>query len=282
MNSKIEHLITAFVDNEIFDAEQKSEVNRLVQSDKSLAFELKVQLMMKNIVRTKGRVVSIPEKNKNRIIKALRAEDKPSLKPIIFFENLFSRPAFSYGFAVVLLLLLFYWVFMPVQSPVDYSIIAAKQEGEFNLFVRANNNFNSIIEGKLSPQIVSNNPVELNNFFEEQGVKYSTFIPLFNEWDLLGAVVSEEKGEKFAHHVYASEEGKIVYVYQVDKYSIVDDKVLTLTDEIIDILDKYGCFTYTNNNVTTIITKFEENICAVVSNENISLLEAYFCTSISI
>ncbi len=277
MKYNFENLITAFVDNEITDAGQKNEIELLIQSETSAAYEFNVQSLMKNIVQTKCPVTPISLKNKNKIIRRLKAENIPSLKSILFIENLFARPVFSYGIAAVILVLLMYWVFTPVDLIPDYVEIAAKQQGEFNLFLQANNNFNSITEGRLEPQIISGNPEVIQNFFVEQGVNYTTFIPLFKEWNLLGAVVSEDKGEKFAHHVYANEEGKIVYVYQVEEHFIVNEQVLTLTNEMINVLNNEGCFKISKNNVTTIITKIENNICAIVSNENIAILESNFC-----
>ncbi|MCK7519056.1 MAG: hypothetical protein MZV64_15685 [Ignavibacteriales bacterium] len=50
---------------------------------------------------------------------------------------------------------------------------------------------------------------KLKSFFSANGVKYSTQIPDCKNWKILGAVVSEAGGEKFAHHVYSNDRRKV-------------------------------------------------------------------------
>ena len=94
---------------------------------------------------------------------------------------------------------------------VEKKDFAVEQLGSKNMFVQAKNNFNSITEGKLVPQLTSKSADEIKNFFINNGVKYSTLVPNLADWNLLGAVVSEDQGEKFAHHVYVSKDGFLIF-----------------------------------------------------------------------
>lgn len=268
-------LITALVDNELI-ASQKAEVLSAIETDKNLMFDYRVQLLMKNIVREKVKFKTTPVNLRNQILKKIQPRELTTNVKQSFFANLFAKPAFSFASAVILVLAIVLILFnRPTEvEPRNYAL---EQLGSDNMFVQAKNNFASIVQGKLAPQLVSGDAKEIDNFFRSKGVKYSTVIPEFNNWTLLGAVVSEDKGEKFAHHVYSGKGGELIYVFQVDESYLQSHQIISLTDDLLSYLDGGNCYTTENENSATLLTKSANNICAIVSNLPLEELRNNFC-----
>lgn len=272
LNNKI--LITDLVDNEITDELIKKEVEELCAGDRNLMFDFRVQKLMKNLVSERCKKVAAPDKLRNKILKQISpVQEKNKLS---FFENIFYRPAFAFGIIIFITIVTIFYMSNKT-AEVTEKIFALEQFGEDNMYVQAKNNFKSITEGKLAPQLVSDNPNQIDKFFKENGVKYSTKIPVYSQWNLLGAVVSEDNGEKFAHHVYANENGKLVYVFQVEEIYIEKHKILKLSKDLIQYLNEGNCYKFSEENTTIILSKSENKIFAVVTNEDSNKIDEYFC-----
>ncbi len=269
-------LITALADNEIRDESQKKEILNLIGLDKSLAIDYKIQMLVKSLVREKLKIQHTPDFVRERILKSIAPKEEIKEKKRFFLTDLFEKPAFTFATAVVVVLAIVLILFNR-PGTVESKDFAIEQMGSDNMFVQAKNNFKSIVEGRLSPQLNSANPEEIKNFFASKGVKYSTLVPSFSEWNLLGAVVSEDKGEKFAHHVYAGKKGEIIYLFQIDESYIYSHKIVSLSDDLIKYLDEGNCYTTSSNGMVTLLTKADNNICAIVSNASLSDIENNFC-----
>ncbi|MFN3695143.1 MAG: hypothetical protein ACK4UV_09045, partial [Ignavibacterium sp.] len=186
-------LITAFVDNEIKDASLKNEIKHLIDTDEEFKLEYQVQSLVKRIAKEKYKRTSAPEHLRIRILNKI-APDQKIAKPqkeTSFWAGLFSKPAFSFATAIIIVISVVLILFN--RTPQQPPVIAEDKLTPDNMFYQAENNFEAIIQGKLSPQLVADNPEQIKSFFESSGVKYTTLVPTFAEWSLLGAVVSEDK-----------------------------------------------------------------------------------------
>lgn len=270
-------MITAFVDGEITDANLKQAIYSRIESDKDFAIEYKVQSLIKNLVKEKVVFQKTPIRVKAKILKSIGSQTNVQSEHKSFFSELFEKPAFSFATAFVVVLAI---ALILINRPADIENknFAIEQLGNDNMFVQAQNNFNSIVQGKLAPQLASKSADEIKNFFSASGVKYSTFVPNILDWNLLGAVVSEDKGEKFAHHVYVDKEGKLAYLFQVDESYLYSHEIISLSDDLIKYLDDGNCYTSVTDNSVTLFTKVDNNICAVVSNANSKQVEELFCS----
>lgn len=270
-------LITAFVDNEIRDAKLQDEIKHLIDTDEEYRYEYQLQSLVKRIAKEKYKRSAAPEHLKIRILNQIAPEDvkvKPQ-KETSFWAGLFSRPAFSFATAIIVVISVVLILFNRTsQQP---PVISEDKLTPDNMFYQAENNFDAIIQGKLAPQLIANNPEQIKNFFETSGVKYSTLVPTFSEWSLLGAVVSEDKGEKFAHHVYAGKKGEIVYVFQVDESYLKSHEIISLDENLLQYLEQGNCFVKTENNKVLLFKKINHNICAVVSNAPLQEVQNNFC-----
>jgi hypothetical protein len=270
-------IITAFVDGEIKDENLYNDILAKIESDKEFAIDFKMQSLIKYICKEKVVFQTTPDKVRKKILKSLRP--KQSLLDINsnFLTNLFEKPAFSFATAFVVILAIVLIVFNRSDSVVKKDF-ALEQLGSDNMFVQADKNFQSIVDGKLVPQIKSQSPEEIKKFFNSNGVKYITRVPSFADWSLLGAVVSEDKGEKFAHHVYTGKNGEIIYLFQVDESYLNKHNIISLSDDLIKYLDEGNCYSTVKNGRSSLLTKVDNNIWAVVANVDSKELKNNFCS----
>ena len=270
-------IISAYIDGEVKDQLLEKEILSRINSDKDFAIEYRVHSFVKTLIKEKVAFKQTPIKVRAKILKSIGSTTKVQSEKGSFFSDFFEKPSFSFATAFVVILAI---ALIIINRPgfVEKKDFAIEQLGSKNMFVQATNNFNSIAEGKLLPQLTSQNANEIKNFFSDNGVKYSTLVPTVAEWNLLGAVVSEDQGEKFAHHVYVSEDGKLAYLFQVDESYLYDHEIISLSDDLIKYLDEGNCYSYESEGSVTLFTKMDNNICAVVSNGNPKEIENLFCS----
>lgn len=275
-------LITAYLDNELRDESLKKEIMHLIDVDPEFKFEYQIQNLVKKISKEKYKRQQAPEHLRRRILNQIASEinvhspKTSSPKEFSFWAELISKPAFSFATAIIIVVSIILIIFNRTsQQP---PVIAEDQLTPDNMFYQAENNFEAILQGKLTPQIIADNPEIIKKYFESKGVKYSTLVPTFKEWKLLGAVVSEDKGEKFAHHVYAGEKGEIVYVFQVDELYLKTHNIISLNNNLLEYLEKGNCFIKTESNKVILFKKIDHNICAIVSNAPLQDVQNNFCS----
>ncbi len=270
-------MIDAYIDGEIKDELVKQEVLSRINSHNDFAIEYRVHSLVKNLIKEKVVYQQTPVKLRAKILKSIGSTTKVDSEKKSFFADLFERPSFSFATALVVVLAIAL-IILNRTGIVEKKDFAVKQLGSKNMFVQAKNNFNAITTGQLLPQFTSQNADEIKNFFNDNGVKYSTLVPTVADWNLLGAVVSEDQGEKFAHHVYVSKDGKLAYLFQVDESYLYDHEIIYLSDDLIKYLDEGNCYSYESEGSVTMFTKLDNNICAVVSNGNPKEIENIFCS----
>ncbi|MBK7228745.1 MAG: hypothetical protein IPH97_07740 [Ignavibacteriales bacterium] len=270
-------IVTALVDGEITDTTLKQEILSKIESDKDFAIEFKVQSLIKDIVKEKVEWKKTPDKVRAKVLKSIGSQTKVTGVSKSFLTDFFEKPAFSFATAFVVILAIVLIILNRTEI-VEKKNFAIEQSGNDNMFIQAKNNFNSILSGKLAPQLTSANSEEIKNFFSTKGVKYSASVPNLKDWKLLGAVVSEDKGEKFAHHVYVGKNGELAYLFQVDESYISTHAIVTLSDDLVKYLDAGNCYTSEADGSVTLFTKLDNNICAIVSNGNPREIEKSFCS----
>ncbi len=270
-------MVTALVDGEVNDVILKQEIFFKIESDKDFATEYKVQSLIKNLVKEKVVFQKSPDKVRASILKSIGSKSKFVSTRKSFFEDLFEKPAFSFATAFVVILAI---VLIILNGPgiVEKKDFAIEQFGSDNMLVQARNNFNSILTGKLTPQLNSANAVEINKFFASNGVQYSALVPTLADWNILGAFVSEDNGEKLAHHVYIGKKGELVYFFQVEESYLQNREIIFLTNDFIKYLAEGNCYFSLSNGSVILFTKMDNNICAIVSNGNPKEIENIFCS----
>ena len=276
-NNELKYQLTALIDGELGDESKTVELQKLIETNLDLKREYEILRFTKTLVQKKCTFHSAPEKLKQKIAKKIKPIENPLPQPLEFLKNIFSQPAFAVSGALALILVAIILV-LNQSSNNEIPDLASEQYGSENMFIQASSNFNSILTGKLVPQIVTDNADNIKKFFSANGVKYSTQIPKCEKWKILGAVVSEAGGEKFAHHVYANDKGKLVYLFQVDESYLNKSEVIKLSEHMMKYLDEGNCYITSKDDCTTLMKKMDNNICAIVSNAPKAEIENLFCS----
>jgi len=211
-------------------------------------------LMSPNLeLRVKNLIQSEVQKNSST--------NKSELKNNNSIIDYFRSPKILFGFGTVILVLLSLLIF---ERP-SYDKLLKAQSGEDNMFVQAGNNFASILQGKLRVQFSSNKPTDLKEYFQKSGVTYNTCVPEFSQWELVGGVVSENHGEKFAHHVY-QKNGTVLYLYQVDIKCFRDGQ-LALSDSLLEEIHKGNIVNTNIKGNNAFVWEYEEKTFILFTNE---------------
>lgn len=273
---ELKYRITAFIDGELTVESEIAEIKKLIDSDPEFKREYDILRFTKSLVQNKCVLRPSPEKLKRRINRKIRPAENFLQKPLRFIRDIYYEPAYAFtGAATVVIIAVLLLLNQNRMSDLD---LAAEQSGTENMFIQASSNFNSILAGKLAPQLVTEDAEKIKSFFAASGVKYATQIPDCKNWKILGAVVSEAAGEKFAHHVYSNDEGRLVYLFQVDESYLNKSEAIKLSDNMIKYLDEGKCYFSANNGQTILMKKMDDNICAIVSNAPKTEIENLFCS----
>lgn len=275
--SEIKYQITALIDGEISSKAEEEALRQQIELDSELKREYEILQFTKSLVKNKCIFHPTPEHLKKKIINQIKPAETTAIKPLGFLQSLFARPALAFSVAVVIVLIAFIFM-LNKSSHIDPEALVSEQYGENNMFLQAANNFNNIVQGKLAPQIITDNSDIIKDFFSKSGVSYSTCIPKIQNWKILGGVVSQEGDEKFAHHVYTNDKGNLIYLYQVYESCLTKGEKLNLSKRLIEYLDEGKCFLAQKDNSTILLKKIEGNICAIVSNISQTELENIFCS----
>ena len=277
MESKeVLELITAFVDNEIESKAKEKEIKLIIEKNHELNFEYQIQSFVKSTIKSRVEPVETPEYLKNRVINSLVSDiQKRNMKPSrkVPLVRLLFKPAFA--LFVVLSVIVLVFLLSPNNNP---ERIVIQQSGQSNMFSQAVQNFQRIVSGNLSAQLRSNNIEELKTYFKDQGINYEAVVPLAKDWQLSGAVVSEIQGKKLAHNIYKNSSGKLAYLFQANEDLLSKQKILNLSDDLINLVNNGKFFRYNDHEKSVIVWKCKNNICILVSNDNLNKLEQFAST----
>ena len=268
--------IAALVDGEINDSSEAKRLKDEIENDPELKFEYFIQYSVKNLIRERLKISPAPVTVRKRLDRKIAPRNLSNAINRLLPEIYLRKPMVAWGSTVVLILALLL-IFLNRTPVSEFRNYAGEQSGSTNMYIQAKHNFESILAGKLAPQFTSHNPEKIKEFFNKEGVKYKTYVHEIKSWNLIGAVVSVDHGEKFAHHVYSTPDGKLVYLFQVDEREIKKKDFLTLTDDLISYLNSGHCYESTEGGLVTLMTKVKGNIFAVVSNGSENEIENNLC-----
>ncbi|MGE5411352.1 MAG: hypothetical protein ACM3MI_10370 [Clostridiales bacterium] len=273
--NEISEQITALVDNELKDQDDINRLKDIIKNDANSGIEFYIQTNLKSLVKNRTPQLQAPIYLKNRIVEQIKdeiASPKRQKSHRRWYKKLLLTPKYAIALVTaVLAVVLSVVVLITNNSSRNYS--SKSQNPIYNMLTEARKNFQKIAEGKLPLQLSSNSPETVKQFFKQKGVKFDPIVPDFKDWELLGAVVSDQKGEKLPHNLYKCKDGKLVYLYQADEHCL-KNKIVSLSSDISRIVDGGKYYKVSDGEQSALIWKHKGKICVVVSNGNINTVES--------
>ncbi|MDP4194372.1 MAG: hypothetical protein Q8940_04955 [Bacteroidota bacterium] len=275
--NELSEQITALVDNELKDQDDINRLKDIIKNDTNSGIEFYIQSNLKNLVKSRVPQLQAPIYLRNRIVEQIKDEvASPNRQKSHrrWYKKLLLTPKYAIVLVIaVLAVVLSVVVLITNNSSRNYT--STSQNPIYNMLAEARKNFQKISEGKLPLQLSSNSPEAVKQFFKQKGVKFDPIVPEFKDWELLGAVVSDQKGEKLPHNLYRCKDGKLVYLYQADEHCL-KSKIVSLSSDISKIVDTGKYYKVSDGEQSALIWKHKGKICVVVSNGNINTVESKF------
>lgn len=287
----LEEYLAAMADGEYIDPKVKQELQNRLESDPELSAALHIQTAMKSMLHDKQEALNIqaPADLRASIVSGIRAQQQQmprqskgasflesfwnALDPIVSVLNpKYAIPAFT-----VIIMAGYVYVSDNTQtgnaSVPSASTLQVAHTGENNICTQAYSTFHAYADGSLQLQKLSSNQEELSRFFTENGVKYPVHYPKIDA-ELIGGVVSQEKGTKFAHFIYKVGD-HIIYAYEVPE-GMVDNQTLSVNPRAMEILNKADWYWEKENGAsnTMVLWKVGPNLCVMVSDLRTEQLSA--------
>lgn len=265
-------LIAALVDNEIKDSRLRAELEGLKATDSGIKMEFEVQQAVKTTIKQKCRYARCPSAVKNRILLDIRTGHLAK-KRTTKTESFSLRP-YAYAAAIVVVFITLF-IFKYTDSANISSLPVVESSVTFDKM--AMNNFKAILSAKLAPQIASSDTNTIKSFFLSKGLDYDMHMICPSGWEYVGAVVSDDNGKKFGHVVLKDSQGKLIYIFEVDKKYFTNDKKLDLDNQIMSQVMSGSCYTQDQDDMGILINKTGDNVRAIVTNDKCEKLKSLFC-----
>lgn len=278
-------------DGEYIDPKVKQELQNRLESDPELSAALHIQTAMKSMLHDKQEALNIqaPANLRASIVSGIRAQQQQmprQTKGASFLESFWNAldPIVSvlnpkYAIPAFTVIVVAGYVYVSDNSQTgnasvpSASMLQVVHTGENNICTQAYSTFHAYADGSLQLQKLSSNEEELSRFFAENGVTYSVHYPKIDA-ELIGGVVSQEKGTKFAHFIYKVGD-HIIYAYEVPE-GMVDNQTLSVNPRAMEILNKADWYWEKENGAsnTMVLWKVGPNLCVMVSDLRTEQLSA--------
>jgi hypothetical protein len=277
----IDELITSYIDNQIPDAELRSQIEQMIASDSRLNAKYRSELLTRNMLCQRLPKVELPGSTYQKVLSSidsliaeinLKKNRDYSLPEIqrdypSFWQSLKESVTAKfigvprYAFAVLLVIVVSgVFVFGGGKKTTNPHILAGTEK---SIMVQALKNFNKVVKGEVKPQLTTSNAAEVEQYVKTNA-EFNAYIPVVDNYILTGVVVNEFNGQKIAHLIYAgvNDVDEMLYVYQtpvtcfqkknLDIPEQVHSEILTATYYMCDGVDETDCtmtLWYKNNVV---------------------------------
>lgn len=274
-NMKYE-LITAFIDNEIKDENEKERILKLIESDPDYYNRYNFERLTKETYRQRLKRIETPvyvykkigQEIDDYIKKASASNVTSKISPDIYTQQLnvnkskLRRNLIISSFAFVLLILTIFGLRNFLTSNTEFS--------ENDLVSVSRNIFDKVESGQVNLKYKSNNAKQLADSMNKY-LDFIAFIPDVKDAVLIGGVCDEINGEKLAHIIH--KKGNLtIYTLQASKNHVMTNED-TNEDKITlnETFKKYvkegrNWFPCTKDKSMTAVVWFKDNvICSTVA-----------------
>ncbi|MFM8839806.1 MAG: anti-sigma factor family protein [bacterium] len=290
-SKELEEYLAAMVDGEYIDDSTRQELQSRLENDPELSAALYIQTAMKSMLRTNQEALHIdpPVELRASIMNGIRSQQSQerqvstkgsliesfwnALDPIVSVL----RPTFAVPLIAIICIGVYAFMSetdsiqaLGTSSMANFEIIHA---GENNICSQAYATFHAYEDGSLPLQMISTDQKKLSAFFNENGVKYPVHFPKIDA-ELIGGVVSQEKGTKFAHFIYKVGD-HLIYAYEVPE-GLVDNQTLSVNPRAMEIVKKADWYWEQEKGAsnTMVLWRLGSNLCVMVSDLRTEQLSA--------
>jgi len=287
----LEEYLAAMADGEYIDPKVKQELESRLESDPELSAALHIQTAMKNMLHHKHEALHIqaPMDLRTSIMQGISLEQNNAprqVKSLSLMESFWNAldpivSALSPTFAIpaIFAICMAGYMYMSdgaqseTESIPNPSMLKVVHTGTNNICTQAYSSYHAYESGVLQPQMLTSSQDRLSQFFAEHGVTYPVHYPKIDA-ELIGGVVSQEKGTKFAHFIYKVGE-HIIYAYEVPQ-GLVDNQTLSVNPRAMEIVNKADWYWEQENGAsnTMVLWKLGPNLCVMVSDLRTEQLSA--------
>ena len=231
------------------------------QSHKNINGEIDAQRFVKNIIDEH----LVPQPVRPAIKLKIVKKSAPNLKNKIKNETRTERRGLVVGATIAMIILLTVLIIINRPEIINPGDFGEEQTGNDNILVQLRNNYSSVVEGKFNAVTTRGNEKTLKNFLAGSGIEYA--IEFFNlkHWNIDGCFVTEFNEKKLANFIYKDRDDKLLYVYQVPLSFVEEDRLLRLTDNLLDYLKTENCYLAREENITYLLKRNDNNIFSFAS-----------------
>lgn len=231
--------------------------------------EFELDQITKNVIKYKLKRVNTPEEVKLRILAQLTSE-KPkyfhTLQSLISLVRFRWRIAVAVGTVAIIFLIILY-------IPEKQQPFIQLDNG--NIIDQSFNTFELLINGSITPQVVSNDYKTVQRFFKQE-VDYDINLLQLKNCTLQGGILSRYKDEEIVHVFYLIGNNRIT-VTQIPIQSIYRDSTFILPIEVKRELDHTGWFLQEHIPGCSMIMWIKDSmLCCAVGDMEQERLLAHF------
>lgn len=133
------------------------------------------------------------------------------------------------------------------------------------------NNYDQVVEGKLTPGIVSSDPAEVKSFLEAR-THFPIHVPAMKEFRLVGGQFSAADKETTAHVIY-ERDGHYIYISQSDARKLIGGKKRFIPQPALAELKRSGWYFAGNvDDCNLAMWLADSTLCTAVADLNRNLL----------
>ena len=253
--------MSAAIDDEL-EANALSQFTQHIKECRSCRHEYELERMTKNIIQKNVAHTKTPSVVATTIRGRIGSESFLSLPSESLVRSLLQRPyrigMLALGGVGIVLLLLF--IFTPSKSHHTHT-----QPTDANIVHQTYNNFDRALEGKLVPEIASDDPATVKAFLTSKcGCNFN--VPFLKKCKLVGGLHSEYNKEHVTQLVYKRDQD-IVYLYQAKLQDVVEGNRLQLAPQIMNELQRTGWYFENHQpDCSLIIWLVDSTICCAVAD----------------
>ncbi len=256
--SAFQELISPAVDRQLTESEMAvfKEHGRLCPPCR---YEYEAERATKSVVQLRARHERTPDRVAHRVIEQVGRDGlygrarwfsevlrKPLVKPVL-------------GFSLAFIAVLVFLSSPPSPSPISEASLLPN-----DVILQSLMNHRAVLDGTIKPQIISNEPAQLESLFA-QITDYSVHMPRMKNCRLVGGVQNEYAGAKLAHLVY-QRDTDIVYVYQTCLATVLKGEKLCIPFQAKEALERTGWFIESEpDGRTVILWEKGRALCVAVS-----------------